>query len=67
MVTMVVFQAESDCLTEAEKLVRFLKLIKFIILRRRGEIGRHARLRIWFRKEWRFKSSRRHQLKFFSN
>ena len=22
--------------------------------------GRHARLRIWFRKEWRFKSSRAH-------
>ena len=26
----------------------------------RGGIGRHARLRIWFRKDWRFKSSRAH-------
>ncbi len=25
--------------------------------------GRRARLRIWFRKEWRFKSSRVHQLR----
>ena len=24
--------------------------------------GRHARLRIWFRKDWRFKSSRAHHL-----
>ncbi len=26
----------------------------------RGEIGRRARLRIWFRKEWGFKSLRPH-------
>ena len=30
--------------------------------RARGGIGRRARLRIWFRKEWRFKSSRAHHL-----